>query len=227
MKTLIKIYSASCLVVAAFFVVLHLPWGLMPFSDGANLICVGAVLLASACIYTGYYYRREGFELGWFLAHRAGFWVLTIAALGAVTLGCGSLIYSAPHLFVPAFEQGALPFGVALVSLFWMALIYMFAYLAFGMAARVAAYCRVLQFWNAFINAAIALFCLALAAVFFSLYLEVIHDIVIRISVESQWNAIWAFVVMVTLAGVVYGMWKDPAEFLDDEDAAVDVPVKE
>lgn len=226
MKALIKIYTASCLVVAGFFLFFLLPWGLMPFSDGVNLVCIGGLLIISAAGYTLYFYRREGFDLGWFLAQRAGFWVLTVAALGAVTLVCGTLIYAAPHLFVPAFEQGAFPFGVVIVSLFWMALIYMFAYLAFGMVARVVAYCRVSRVWDALINALIALFCLALAAVFFSLYLEVIHDILIRISERSQWNAIWAFAGLLTLAGAVYGFWNDPT-LLIDKDAADDEAVRE
>jgi len=217
MRTLVKIYSASCLIVLGFFVVLQLPWGLLPFSDGVNIALVGGVLAAFAAYYIFYFYRREGFELGWFLANRGGFWIVAIAILGLVMVTCGFVIYAAPQYFVPAFEQGALPFGIAIVSLFWLALIYMFGYLAIGMVARVVANARLFKFIEAAINALIALVCLGLAGVFFSLFLEVLNDILMRIEIASQWTAIWVFVGSVVVAGVIYGIWKEPSYHLDDE----------
>jgi hypothetical protein len=217
MRTLGKIYAASCLIVLGFFVVLHLPWELLPFSDGANIALVGALLVAFAAYYIFYFYRREGFELGWFLVNRRGLWIVAIAILGLVMVTCGLVIYGAPQYFVPAFEQGALPFGIALVSLFWMALIYTFGYLAIGMVARVVANVRLLKFIEAAINTVIALVCLGLAGVFFSLFLEVLNDILMRIGVASQWTAIWVFVGAVVIVGVIYGISKEPSYHLDDE----------
>lgn len=188
MRTLIKIYSASCLIVLVFFFILHLPWGLLPFSDGVNLALVGAVLVAFAAYYVIYFYRREGFELGWFLADRWGFWIIALAILGLVMITCGIVIYSAPDVFVPAFEQGALPFGITIVSLFWLALIYMFGYLTIGMVARIVANARLLRPVDAAINAVIGLVCLGLTGVFFSLFLEVLNDIAVRISTGNQWD---------------------------------------
>ena len=223
MKTLVKIYIASCLVVFGFFFVLHLPWGLLPFSDGVNIALVGALLVAFAAYYIFYFYRREGFELGWFLANRGGFWIITLGILGVVIMGCGVVVIVAPQYFVPAFEQGALPFGIALVSLFWMALIYMFGYLAVGMVARVVANLRLLKVVEAVINALIALVCLGLGGVFFSLFLEVLNDILMRIGIDNQWTAIWVFVAAVVIAGVVYGIWKEPSYHLDDKEASAEV----
>lgn len=219
MRTLVKIYSASCLVVLGFVVVLQLPWELLPFSDGVNIALVGALLAAFAAYYTFYFYRREGFEFGWFLANRGGFWVLAIAILGLVMIVCGGVVYFAPEYFVPAFEQGALPFGIAIVSLFWMALIYMFGYLSIGMVARVIANLRLLKLVEAGINALIALVCLGLAGLFFSLFLEVLNDILMRIGIANQWTAIWIFIAGVVLAGGVYGVWKEPSYHLDDENS--------
>lgn len=216
MKTLGKVYAASCLVVLGFFVVLQLPWGLLPFADGANIALVGALLDAFAAYYIFYFYRREGFEFGWFLANRGGFWILTIGVLSSVMIVCGGVIYFAPQYFVPAFEQGALPFGIALVSLFWLALIYLFGYLSIGMVARVVANVRLLKFIEAAINGLIALVCLGMAGVFFSLFLEVLSDILVRIAVPTQWTAIWIFVTSVVVVGIVYGIWKEPSSHLDD-----------
>lgn len=216
MKTLLRIYSASCIVVSAFFIFFLIPWGLLPFSEAVNVIVVGSAITAFVVFYVIYFYRREGFELGWFLAHRAGFWVMTVGAIGLVLLLCGTLLFVSPELFVPAFEQGALPFGIAIVSLFWLALIFMFAYLTLGMIARVTACVRVFRFGESIINALIAIVCLALAGVFFSLFLEVINDIAIRISVPLQWNAIWIFTGLLIVAGVIHGFWENPSYHLDD-----------
>jgi hypothetical protein len=217
MKTLGKVYAASCLVVLGFFVVLQLPWGLLPFSDGANIALVGAVLNAFVAYYIFYFYRREGFEFGWFLANRGGLWIIAIAVLGLIMIVCGGVIYFAPQYFVPAFEQGALPFGIGLVSLFWLALIYMFGYLSIGMVARVVANVRNLKFIEAAINGLIALVCLGLAGVFFSLFIEVLNDVLVRIAVATQWNLIWIFVTSLVAAGIVYGIWKEPSYHLGDD----------
>jgi hypothetical protein len=217
MKILLKIYSASCAIVLAFFLFFSLPLGLLPFSDAVNVMVVGSAILALTGFYTFYFYRREGLELGWFLANRGGLWVITLAAFGIVLLICGMLLFVSPEDFVPALEQGALPFGIMIVSLFWLALIFMFGYLSFGMVAKATVNVRVSRFGEAATYALIALVCLALAGVFFSLYLQVINDIAIRISVPYQWNAIWVFVGLLVVVGVVYGMRVKRSEFLDKE----------
>jgi hypothetical protein len=217
MKILLRIYSASCLIVLGFFTFFLIPWGLLPFSDAVNIMAVGAILLGFAAFYIQYFYRREGLDLGWFLANRGGLWAIAVAVLGVVAIFCGSLLYFWPGLYVPAFEQGALPFGIAIVSFFWLALIFMFGYLAVGMVARVTAYIRKLEFAHAIANALVAFVCVGLAGVFFSLFVEVINDIAIRIYVPTQWNAIWIFVGALIVSGVVYGFWEMPADLVDDE----------
>ena len=217
MKTLFRIYSASCVIVAGFFIFFMVPWGILPFSDAANIMTVGAFLIGLAAFYIFYFHRREGIDLGWFLASRGGFWAITIGVLGLIALICGSLLFVWPDLYVPAFVQGALPFGVAIVSLFWLALIFTFGYLTFGMIARSTAHARQFEFSGVLVNILIALVCLGLTGVFFSLYLEVINDIAIRISVPTQWNAIWIFISLLVIAGIVYGFWEKPAYFLNKE----------
>lgn len=211
MKTLLKIYSASCLIVLGFFAFFLIPWGLLPFSDAANIITVGAVMVGLSAYYVGYFYRREGLDIGWFLANRGGFWALIVAGIGLVAIFCGSLLYFLPDLYVPVFEQGALPFGVAIVSLFWLALIFMFAYLTFGMVARATAQLRLFRFADMTVNGLLAFMCLGLAGLFFSLFVEVINDIAIRISTTSQRSATWIFIGTLAVAGIVYGIWERPS----------------
>jgi len=64
------------------------------------------------------------------------------------------------------------------------------------------------------------MFCLFLAALFFSLYLEVINDIAIRISVPIQWNMIWIFTGVLLAAGIVYGFWQPPLSFPENEETS-------
>jgi hypothetical protein len=208
MKTLLKLYSAASVVVIAFFVFFMVPWGILPFSDAVDLIIVGGIFAGFAGLYTLYFYRREGLELGWFLIFRGGFWIITAACLGTVMLVCGSLLFLWPDSFTSPIERGALPFGIVLVSLFWLALIFLLAYPAFGMAAKAAAYARAFRFWESVTYALIATVCAAMATLFFSLFLEVLNDILIRISVPSQWKAIWVFSGLLISAGVAYGLWK-------------------
>ena len=206
--------------MVGFFTFFLIPWGLLPFSDAANVITVGIVLVALATYYVVYFHRREGLDLGWFLANRGGFWAITVGALGIVGLFSGTLLYFWPELYVPAFEQGALPFGIAIVSLFWLALIFMFGYLTVGMVATVTAFVRMSDFINAIVNALVALVCLSLAGVFFSLFVEVINDIAIRISVSTQWKAIWVFVGGLLATGIFYGRWEKPSRLADSDETA-------
>ncbi len=216
MKVLLKLYSISAVVVVAFFIFFMIPWGILPFSDAVNLIVVGGFFVGCAGLYTIYFYRREGFELGWFLLFRGGLWVITVASLGLAALVCGTLLSIWPELFGNVLEQGALPFGILLVSLFWPALIFLLAWPAFGMAAKAAAYARLLKFGESATHVLIALVCTAISTVFFSLFLEVLNDVLIRLSVATQWKAIWLFAGLLFGLGVIFGLWKGPDLFLEE-----------
>lgn len=217
MKLLLRIYSASCLIVVGFFGFFLIPWESLPFSGGAIAVAVGGTLFAIPAFYIIYVHRREGLELGWFLANRGGFWAITAGILGFVVLLCGTLLSVSPELFVPAFEQGSLPFRIVLVSLFWWALIFMFGYLTFMMTAKTTAHARLFRFVDVLTNGAIMLVCLGLAGVFFSLFLEVINDIAFKILIPNQWSAIWIFVGSLIAAGVIYGVIKKPSFFVENK----------
>jgi hypothetical protein len=208
MKTLLKIYAASCVVVFAFFLFFSLPFGLLPFSDAVNLIFAGLLVLAIPVIYFVATVRREGFDFGWLLSNRGGFWAILVGAFGLAAIFCGMLLFIWPEMFQPAFEQGTLPFGILLVSLFWLALIYMFAFLAFGATSQAAEYIRQFRFRDSFAYLLLTLICSGLAGVFVSLFLQVLNDIAIRISETNQWNAIIFFVSLLLAAGIVHGTFR-------------------
>lgn len=212
MKILLKIYSASCLLVLGFCTFFAIPWGLLPFSDAVDLTVVGGVLVASAVAYTIYHQRHEGLEMGWFLVMRGGFWVIVVGLRGIAATVCGIVLIAAPQYFEPAFEQGAFPFGAALVASFWFALIFMFAYLSCGMVATLAADIKKARFSKALGHLAIALVCLALAGVFFSLSLEVTNDLLVRITGEARLKAVWMFLGALAAGSAIYGFFAPDRE---------------
>lgn len=208
MRTLLKIYAASCVAVLAFFLFFSLPVRLLPFSDAVNLIVAGLIVSAIPSLYVGYSIHREGFDFGWLLSNRGGFWVILIGAFGIAAIACGSLLHFWPDIFVPAFEHGALPFGILLVWLYWLALIYMFAFLTFGTASRSTSLICRFRFYDALIYFILTVICLGMSAVLFSLFLDVINDIAFKVSEQARWNAIWIFVTLVIAAGAVRGLFE-------------------
>ena len=217
MNILFRLFWASLVIVFSFFFVLHLPWGLLPFSDAVNVILVGSVLLALAAYYTYYHYRLEGWDFGWFLSKRAGLWVIGITVIGLVMVGCGFVLYAAPEIFLPAFEQGALPFGIALVSSFWLSLIFIFGLLSVKMLIYTLALLRVRRATEAAVNVLIVLVCVALTALFVWLFLEVLNDIAIRIAEENRSRATWLAVGAIVLMGLVASAVADPKKLLDTD----------
>ena len=206
MKTLIRIYSACCLIVVGFFLFFSIPWGLLPFSDAVDVMVVGAAVAAVAGAILVHMARGEGFEFGYFIAH-GGFWVLVPLAFGLLTLFCGTLLFTAPDLFVPVFEQGALPIGMLIVSLFWMALIFVFGFIAFTALSGAAAPIRNLKFKASLLGLAIGAFCLFLTGALFSLYLDVINDNLFRLSESFRWTSAWVFATILAAAALGHGLF--------------------
>jgi hypothetical protein len=217
MKIFLRLFWTSLIIVFGFWFLLHLPWGLLPFSDAVNVILVGFVLLAFVAYYTFYHYRREGWDFGWFLSKRAGLWMIGVAVIGLVMVGCGLVLFTAPDVFLPAFEQGALPFGIVLVSSFWLSLIFIFGFLSVNMVVQVVVLLRVGKFIEAVISFLIVLVCVGPAAICVSLFLQVLNDIAIRISEGNQWIVIRIVIGLIWIAGVVAGCVTDPKKSLDNK----------
>lgn len=218
MKTLLKIYAASCVVVVAFFAVFALPWWeVLPFSGAVAAMLFGVTVLAIVAVYILRLRSTETFEFGHFLATRGGFWIITAACFGFLVFLAGLLIYVAPQSVEPAFERGAMPVAALLAVLFWLALVFMFAFLTFQMFASVSALLRIRRLKSSLASLAIAAVCLAMATVFFSLFVEMINDVFARIPVSTQWTFIWIFAGSLTAAGILYGCLGRTSEILDGE----------
>lgn len=216
MRTLLKIYSASCFILIGFVLFFMIPFEALPFSSAVTGMLFGGIILAIIAAYVFWIHKNEGFEFGWFLAIRGGFWIITLAFFALLVFLGGLMLFIVPQAVEPAFESGAMPAASMLVVLFWLALIFMFGFLSFVMIARTTALVRMIQIKKFFGSLAVAAICLVMAAVFFSLFVEVINDIFIHISVSAQWTAIWIFVGALVVAGIFHGSRKEVSHYLED-----------
>lgn len=218
MKALLKIYSVSCFILVGFVLFFSIPFESLPLSGTTTAMLTGGTILAIVAAYIIRLHSREGIEFGWFLANKGGFWFITAASFGLFLFLSGLMIRIAPQAVEPAFERGAWPVAGVLVVLFWLALNFMFGFLSFSLAGRTTGLARTGRIKSMFGTLAIGAVCLAMAGVFFSLFLEVINDNFFRISARSQSTAIWVFLVALVVVGVVHGSIVSASYWLDDED---------
>jgi hypothetical protein len=205
MKVLLKIYAASCLIFTAFILFFALPLDSLGLSPSVMAMLFGGAILALLGIYVWSVHRREGFEFGWFLANRGGFWVVSIGGFALLLFVCGMLARVVPNAVGPAFDRGAMPIASVFVILFWLAINYMFGYLAIAMFGASAANARRGLIKNTLHSAALALVCLGLAVLFFSLFTDVINDEFMRLTDSAQRIAFWIFTAFLVFIGVVDG----------------------
>jgi len=218
MKTLLKIYSACCLIFIGFLLFFLIPLGALPFADSVTIMILGGMILAAVGFYIYNTHSREGFELGWFLANRGGFWFIVAGCFGLLLFLSGVLLYIAPEAVQPAFERGAMPFGAVFVVLFWFSLIYMFAFLTFSGMARATAFMRIGRFERMLGSLALTVICLLMAVLFFSLFVEVVNDIFARLTPQTQRIAVWVFAVVLPVVGIVDGLRRRPSDHLEEEE---------
>lgn len=217
MKILIKIYLASCLIFLAFLSFFAIPVDSLGASPSATAIVIGSIIITILGLYVWQILRFEGFEFGWFLANRGGFWVICLAAFGLLLIISGLLARIVPDAVVPAFERGAMPVAAVLVVVFWLALIYIFVFLAVPMFGDMAAKIRAGMFKRALGSLGLGAICLSLAAVFFSLFSEVINDVFVRLSETARSTALWVFVLAAAAAGVIDGL-RNGRRYLEEDE---------
>lgn len=214
---LLKIYSASCVILAAFLLFFAIPLDSLGLSPSAMALIFGGAVLVIFGLYVWSIHRGEGFEFGWFLANRGGFWVICISGLALSLFVSGVLARVAPNVFVPVFERGAMPIASVFVVLFWLAIIYLFGYLAISMFGTSAAIARKRPIKNTLHSIALALVCLGLAVLFFSLFTDVINEEFMRLSETIQRIAFWIFAAFLVIVGVIDGALNGH-RYLDDEE---------
>jgi hypothetical protein len=205
MKVLLKIYSASCLIFAAFVLFFTIPLDSLGLLPSVMAMLFGGAILALLGLYVWSIHRREGLEFDWFLANRGGFWVICIGGFALSLFIAGILARIVPEAVVPAFERGAMPIAALFVVLFWLAIIYMFAFLTISMFGHSTANARKGLIKSSLGSLAIAAVCMGLAVLFFSLFTDVINDEFIRLTEATQRIAFWVFAAFLVGVGIIDG----------------------
>lgn len=206
------------MILVGFLLFFMIPFEALPFSGAVTAMLLGGLVLAIMAAYTLRLRSKETFDFGHFLVARGGFWMITVTCFALLVFLSGLLICIAPQSVEPAFERGAMPVAAALAVLFWLALIFMFSFLTFQSAAHATALVKIGKIKKALGSAAITAVCLALAALFFSLFVEMINDTFVRLSARFQSFSLIIFSALVVVAGIVDGIARAPGDHLDAEE---------
>lgn len=153
--------------------------------------------------------RREGFELGWFLAVKKGYWHLLAGAVGVALFLTGAAGLIAPQQMGQLIDAHAKKLAAVLIVLFWTALISTF--LGWGLIcfSEADGYRRLKNYKSFFYGFALASVFLVIGLIFVSLFLDVIDENFLRVSSSVQ-NWVLALVALATIsAGLYSGKYAD------------------
>ena len=201
-------------------------WGFVSlfvaFLSLAMIIPNGAILYVSAILgflilaLLGYnlrkIYLREGFDFGWFLTVKKGYWRILGGLVGLILFSFGLFGTIAPDTANQLAEKHWLKVAKFLVILFWTALTSTFLSWQLVCLSQATAYWRVKKRKDAWGSFGLGILWLLFTLLFLSLFLEVINDIFFTLSASAQ-N--WILVIFAVLSLVV-GLWNGKFEDLKD-----------
>ncbi|HEX5709346.1 MAG TPA: hypothetical protein VFX96_18740 [Pyrinomonadaceae bacterium] len=219
MKTVLKASVFCWGIVVAFFIFFLIPFEVIGPSAAALLsMSLGGGLLVWLGLYVYRLHKKEGFDVGWFMVEHRGFWRLLGGAIGLALFLVGGFWFLAPREAELRLGEAAMPLAALLVVLFWFSLIFTFLGFALVCFAQAVAYARIKEFKSAAGSFALAAFWLALATLFCSLFLEVIHDNFLGLSVATQNLILGLFALAVTCGGLLAGVFQAVEKLLPEEE---------
>ena len=203
--------SLMCWVIVLSFGVF---FALVPDSaDRFTGPVVALVMGAGFAVYAAakfYRIRREGFDIGWFFAEQNGLWVIFTAVAAVILLFLGVVWLAAPQRFELLLDKHAMPVAAGLVVLFWLSLISTFLSWALVCFSQSIGYARLRDLkWMAG-SFLLGVMWMGFFAVFCSLFLDVINDVFVRMSLQTRHYILAGFALVSTAAGLASGMLIDP-----------------
>ncbi len=221
MNDILTKFSLICWGFIGVFIACLLVVSLIP----ADYIVVVSIILGLAILALFVYdlrkiYLNEGFDFGWFLTIRKGYWriLLALVGLGLASVGLFAMIF--PNLANELGEKHWLKFAKILVILFWTALTSTFLSWSLVCLSESTAYWRLKKGSKAMGSFGLGILWLLFAVLFLSLFLEVIDDIFFRLSAMAQNWILVLFAILSTAIGLWSGRFEDLEKFRKSEEAA-------
>ncbi len=202
--------SLICWGIVGAFVIFFGVVGIIPAS---GVWIVAALLGGLILAILGYNFyqmsQKEGFDFGWFLVFRKGFWQMILGLAGLCLFVFGMFGVIAPHLADELAEKYVMTFAKMLVILFWTALTSTFFGWELICLSESVAYLRLKKMDSAVGSFALGILWLLFALLFLYLFLEVINDVFYRLSATAQNWILIIFSLLSLLIGLYNGKFED------------------
>jgi hypothetical protein len=214
MKTILGKLSLICWSFIGVFINCLLVASLIP----ADFVWIVSAILGLAILTFLVYdlrkiYRCEGFDFGYFLTIKKGYWRMLFGLIGLGLLSFGLFVTIFPNLANELGEKHWLKIAKVLVILFWTALTLTFLSLEFICLSESTAFWRLQKKSEAGKSFGLAILWLLLALLFLSLFLEVINDIFFPLSATVQNWILGIFAVLSILLGLLSGKYENLKDF--------------
>jgi hypothetical protein len=214
MKTILGKLSLICWSFIGVFINCLLVASLIP----ADFVWIVSMVLGVAILAFVVYdlrkiYLREGFDFGYFLTIKKGYWRMLFGLIGLGLLSFGLFVTIFPNLANELGEKHWLKIAKVLVIFFWTALTLTFLSLEFIALSESTAFWRLKKKKDALGSFGLGMFMLLLALLFLSLFLEVINDIFFPLSATVQNWILGIFAVLSLVVGLLSGRYEDLKDF--------------
>lgn len=172
---------------------------------------LGLVILALFIYNLRQIYLREGFDFGWFLTVKKGYWQMLFGLLGLGLFSVGLFGLLFPNIANQLGERHWLKVAKILVILFWTALTSTFLSWELVCLAEATAYWRIGKLKEAFQAVGLGILWLIFAILFLWMFLEVINDIFFNLSAAAQSWILGIFAILSLIIGLWSGRYENPA----------------
>lgn len=201
-------FGIICWIFIKLFVAFLLLASLIP---AAAFVYVSTILGFGILAILAYHLRQihlsEGFDLGWFLTVKKGYWRLLVGLFGLILFAAGMFGLIFPNLADELGEKHWLKFASVLVVLFWIALTSTF------LSWSLVCFSQSVGSWRlgrpGFGSFGLGFLWLLFAVLFLSLFLDVIDENFFRLSAVVQNWILGVFAVLSIIAGLVAGKFED------------------
>lgn len=218
MSSLVLKFGVICWSFVALFVA---------FLSLAMLIPNGAILYVSATLgflilaLVGYnlwqIHLREGFDFGWFLTVKKGYWRILPGLFGLILFSIGLFGLIFPEIGNQLGERYAMKVAYLLAILFWMALTSTFLSWSLVCFSEATVYWRLAKAKTAVGSFGLGILWLLLATLFLSLFLDMINENFFNLSAKTQNWILGVFAFLSLVTGVLSGRYEDLKRFAEEE----------